>query len=296
MSETRKHHYVPVFYQKHFTEANGLLWVYDRRRHAYQELHPRSICVEKDLYSIKLKDRPRDRHIETKYLSRIDALSAVMLAKLATGARLNPQLLGEMMFFAALQYTRVPANGEYIKASYEAGADDLLEVMFWDIERARASLARYEKETGEKSDVSAESMVEAVKGKQLKAVATEMPFLDSISKHTQFLTEQFSSLDWQILFSPQQVGFTLSDNPVAVVSPPHSASVGILKPGTFTFVPLTRRFCLRLGPRGSGWGYREIDRENVRFINQYTAINKYPDGKGGILRKCTLLPRVFFYP
>jgi len=250
-----------------------------------------------------------------------------MLAKLARGARLNPQLLGEMMVFAALQYTRVPANAEYIKASYEAGADDLMEVMFWNIDRARASLARYEKETGEKSDVSAESMVEAVKGKQLKAVATEIPFLESIGKHTEFLTQTFSSLDWQILVSPQQVGFTLSDNPVAVVPPPHSASVGILKPGTFTFVPLTRRFCLRLG--GRGWGYREIDREGVRFINQNTAINserfvmgptriqlesiirrsgcenmngtpryrldKFPDGKGGILRACTLLPRAFFY-
>jgi hypothetical protein len=142
-----------------------------------------------------------------------------------------------------------------------------------NIERARASLAGYERETGEKSDVSAESMVEAVKGKQLKAVATEIPFLESIAKHTQFLTQAFSSLDWQILVCPQQVGFILSDNPVAVVSPPHSASVGILKPSTFTFVPLTRRLCLRLGPRGNGWGYREIDRENVRLINQNTAVN-----------------------
>jgi hypothetical protein len=130
LSEPRKHHYVPVFYQKHFAEANGLLWVYDRKLQVYKELRPRLICFEKDLYAIKPKDRPRDRRIETKYLSRIDTLSAAMLAKLAAGARLNPRLLCEMMVFAALQYTRVPANGEYIKASYEAGADDLMEVMF----------------------------------------------------------------------------------------------------------------------------------------------------------------------
>jgi hypothetical protein len=95
--------------------------------------------------------------------------------------------LGTIAAFVALQYTRVPANGETIRAFYEAGANDLMEVMFADIDRARASLASYERRTGEKSSVSAESMLEAVQGKHLKAVATEMPFLHSVVTHTDFL-------------------------------------------------------------------------------------------------------------
>jgi len=36
----RKHHYVPVFYQKGFADANEMLSVYDRKLHTYKELHP----------------------------------------------------------------------------------------------------------------------------------------------------------------------------------------------------------------------------------------------------------------
>ena len=65
MGEARKHHYVPVFYQNHFTNDNGLLFVYDRKRQIYLELHPRSICHQSDLYATKPTDgRPRDRRME----------------------------------------------------------------------------------------------------------------------------------------------------------------------------------------------------------------------------------------
>jgi hypothetical protein len=80
-------------------------------------------------------------------------------------------------------------------------------------------------------------------------------------------------MDLMIFVSPPQVGFILSDNPVTLVPPPKLATVGFLSPGTFTYMPLTRALCLRLGPRGSGNGALKIEREDVRFINQNTAIN-----------------------
>jgi len=68
MKATRKHHYVPVFYQTHFANSNGLLWVYDRRAKTYKELHPRSICFENDLYSLRSKKGTPDRRVETQPL------------------------------------------------------------------------------------------------------------------------------------------------------------------------------------------------------------------------------------
>ena len=34
----KKHHYVPVFYQRYFTNDKGLLWVYDRKLKTYNAL------------------------------------------------------------------------------------------------------------------------------------------------------------------------------------------------------------------------------------------------------------------
>jgi hypothetical protein len=36
----RKHHFVPVFYQKGFADRDGLLWVYDRKLRTFKRLHP----------------------------------------------------------------------------------------------------------------------------------------------------------------------------------------------------------------------------------------------------------------
>jgi len=195
------------------------------------------------------------------------------------------------------------------------------------VERATAMIRNYEVQTGEKLEVTPESMVEAVKGGRIKAVATEMPFIKSVVEHTEFIAKVFNGLDIRILVSPPQVGFILSDNPVTMVPPPELAKAGFKSPRTFIFVPLTRNLCLRLGQPGSGTGLKNIDR--VRLINENTAINsnrfvmgpskmqiesvirrsggtdvnskprwittKIPDRKGGILRLLTTQPRQVRY-
>jgi hypothetical protein len=65
--------------------------------------------------------------------------------------------------FAAVQNLRVPTNDVFMRSVYEAGATDLMEMMFSNVDRARASLRRYERDTGKTVKVSAESMVDSVK-------------------------------------------------------------------------------------------------------------------------------------
>lgn len=197
VNETRKHHYVPVFYQTHFTNANGLLWVYDRYRETWKELHPSSICAQNDLYAFKTEKGTVDRRIETKILSKIDGLSAGALRRFANGEwkSPSPELLGEIIFLAALQHTRVPANRDFITMLYEGAVNDFMEVAFWNIERAKASMSNYETDTGNKLDVSPEEMVESVKSGSIKAVATAVPFIDSIAALTTEIAKVFQQFE-----------------------------------------------------------------------------------------------------
>jgi hypothetical protein len=325
-----KHHYVPVFYQKHFAAPDGLLWVYDRLLKNFKQLHPLSTCCQHDLYAVKIPGRVFEQVIETEFLRNIDASASFALKKLPSVlATPGPELLGEIIYFAALQYTRVPANKKMISAIYEAGANDLMEVAFANVERATAMMKKYAAEAGEKLKVTPESMVEAVRSGSIKAVATEMPFLQSVIKHTEFIAKVFNELDIKILVSPSEVGFVLSDNPVTMVPPPGMSVAGFKSSGTFVFVPLTRSLCLRLGQPGSGTGPKSIDRETVRLINENTAVNsdrfvmgpakiqiesvirrsgstdmsrserwitnRVPDKKGGILRELVSQPRQVHY-
>ena len=76
----------------------------------------------------------------------------------------------------------------------------------------------YASEVGDELNVTPESMVEAMRSKSIKAVATEMPFVKSVVEQTEFIGGVFNKLDIRILISPPQVGFVLSDNPVTLVS------------------------------------------------------------------------------
>jgi hypothetical protein len=331
MGEARKHHYVPVFYQKHFTNDNGLLFVYDRKRQTYQELHPRSICHQSDLYATKPTDgRPRDRRMETEILSDFDGKSASAIRELATLNAPGPETLAALAVFAALQFLRVPTNEVFMRSIYEATANDAMSIMFSTVERAQASMERYEQKTGKKLNVSAESMVDAVKRGGIEAKANEIPFLRSIGDHTGFMAQTLAGFKLQILISPPAVGFILSDNPFTTVPAPGDKRVGLANLGTFTYIPTTRNICLRYGMTGRDV-FQRIEREDVRLINQNIAVNsgrlvmgpsqvqlesvvrrsgsasmdptprftldKIPDADGGILRKLSQLPRrQYFYP
>jgi hypothetical protein len=271
-----KHHYVPVFYQKHFAASDGLLWVYDRLLKTCNPRHPLSTCCQHDLYAFKTEGCASNQIIETEFLRDIDGSASSALKRLTSDlANPSPELLGEIVYFAALQHVRVPANKQMISMFYEAGANDFMEVAFANVERATAMIRKYEAETGEKSEVAPESMVEATTSGSIKAVVNEAPFIQSIVKHTEFIANGFTEMDVKILISPPQTGFILSDNPVTMVPPPGLRVAGFRSPGSFTFLPLTRSLCLRIGQPGSGRGPKIIDRETVRFINENTATNSY---------------------
>jgi uncharacterized protein DUF4238 len=308
------------------------MWVYDRQRESWKELHPSRICVQNDLYAFKTEKGTMDRRVESEVLSKIDGLSAGAFFRLVQGEwkSPSPELLGAIIFFAALQNTRVPANREFISRTFEGFVSDYMEVAFNTLEHAKASISNYERDTGKKFGATPESMVASAKSGAVRIVATEAPFIESVLKHTVMLAEEvFQSLDVKLLVSPPQVGFILCDTPLTLVPPPRVSTAGFLSPGTFTFMPLTRRLCLRMGPRGSGFGPQPIGREDVRFINQNTALNserfvmgperiqlesvirrsgtsepstaprweqrKIPDDKGGIVRMIQFVPRGTHY-
>jgi hypothetical protein len=149
--------------------------------------------------------------------------------------------------FAAVQNLRVPTNDVFMRSVYEAGATDLMEMMFSNVDRARASLRRYERDTGKKVKVSAESMVDSVKNRSVEPKATEIPFLRSLGGHAGFMARTLAGLSLQILISPDATGFILTDNPFAIVPAPGDNRIGIANWGTFTYIPITRRLCLRYG-------------------------------------------------
>jgi hypothetical protein len=137
-------------------------------------------------------------------------------------------------------------------------------------------MERYANEKGEQPNVTPESMVEFIQGKHYEIVATETAFLSMMTKQAMSLMKILLRLDWEVLVAPKATGFIICDCPVVVVPPKGSGQVGFLVPGSAKYFPLSRHLCLRLGDLGKKRGHREIDKEEVRIVNQNIAANSEP--------------------
>ncbi len=270
--DPRKHHYVPVFYQSNFTNEGGLLWVYDRCLHTYKELHPRVVCFEKDLYTVKPENKPPDMQVERKILAVVDSLGSRGIRDFQIG-KPNSEAEQEVAFFMAFQWNRVPTHSRDIRATYAKLIEELSRIMFANVDRARVFMERYARDAGQTLNVTPESMVEAVCGKQFEIVATETAFLTTMMEQAMNLTKVLLQLDWEVLVASEETGFVICDCPVVVVPPKGGDEVGFLVPGSAKYFPLTRHLCLRLGEPGRTRGHRRIDKEAVRTVNLNIAAN-----------------------
>jgi hypothetical protein len=270
--DPRKHHYVPVFYQNNFANEAGLLWVYDRAKRAYKELHPSVVCFEKDLYAVKPENKPRDMQVELKILSTVDSLGFAGIRDFLMGKPSN-DAEQQVALFMAFQWSRVPSISRDIRATYAKAIEELNRIAFANVERAKALMERYARDTGEAMNVTPESMVEMVRGKHVEITATEVPFLTNMIEQSMSLARLLIRFDWEVLVAPDETSFIICDCPVVVVPPKGSVQVGFAVPGTAKYFPLSRHQCLRVGKQGRMRRHKRVDKETVRIVNQNIAAN-----------------------
>lgn len=271
----KKHHHVPVFYQKGFVGADGLLWVYDRKLATYKALNPKVVCRQEDLYAVKPDKAPRDRRIETDILSPVESSAAPIIRRLAPGVRLNADEIRTLAFFIGLQFTRLPSFGRAVARTVEATLEQYARVQFATMERATAALERLEAQTGHHISASPESMVDSILNRKIRFTATERPFLEHMLRHAEVLSQWIEDAEWTILVAPQSSGFIVCDHPFVSV-PPEGATLegmGYGVPGARSYFPLTERLCLSLRHGDFGYAFRSLDSRTVRVINHNIAAN-----------------------
>ncbi|MCD6020010.1 MAG: hypothetical protein K0S53_3131 [Bacteroidetes bacterium] len=108
----KKHHYLPVFYLKGFTNSNGVFHVYDKiTNKVYQNSRPENFFCENNLNSYK-KDGEVKITLENTLFSMIDSDTAPLLKKLINDGDNSITQLERMVllhFFVTL-FWRLPTN------------------------------------------------------------------------------------------------------------------------------------------------------------------------------------------
>jgi hypothetical protein len=273
--EPRQHHYVPVFYQKHFADAEGLVWVYDRKSKVYKHLHPKVVCSANDFYTIFSKDGGQIRTVESEFMAPLDQIASVALNKIAAGQWSSPEIVEAVSGLIGVQRTRTPSFRRAVSALIGANLEQYIRIGFSDVERARQLIANYEKGTGEKMGPIAEELVEVVRSGGISVEATETGFLSLMTGAARDLAEVVNRVRWCVLEAPAKTGFITCDDPFVTVPPPSNKDngVGIALPGSKSYFPLTRRFCLEVEPLPHTVTGRKTGAHGTRLINKNIAAN-----------------------
>jgi hypothetical protein len=144
---SKRHHYLPQFYLKGFTNKAGTFAVYDKSKNILKrgEYSPKTHFFEEGRNTV-LVNGEEDDFIERTLYQKIDNDLAPIFEKInkADGNFLNVENIFHLKSFIAFLYWRIPAN------------DHLLDTMVKDLEFSHLGFSIKNRETGEPISKEAE--------------------------------------------------------------------------------------------------------------------------------------------
>jgi hypothetical protein len=215
MSKTKRHHFIPVFYLKQFTNENNQFYIYDVKKQTFRDkgrlFYPSQQFYEHYGNTIYYGEECDD--IEQLF-SRVDNEISAILKKLATTgiSALGKMERMKLQGFVNILYWRIPANTDQVKA-YIQHATSLKEFCLESIEKQTGRLISREEELIVLEKIKHDSDFH----KYLKLL------LPSIT-HQEFLKNHITTYSSIIQFSEiKPMPKLMSDNPIVYRMPGHDS-------------------------------------------------------------------------
>jgi Protein of unknown function (DUF4238) len=123
---SRNHHYLPVCYQKGFTNSSGKVWVKFADKPEPEHRRPLTVGRKRSLY-IRIIDGKEDDTVETFFNKTIDTPFATLSQRIKTErhqfARITDEELGGLCNFVATQAVRTLAHKSIIEQQARRSVD-----------------------------------------------------------------------------------------------------------------------------------------------------------------------------
>lgn len=205
----RKHHYVPQFHIRRFSDSQGRVHAYDRKKcKTLRSQRPRNVLRKRDLYRVTTADDSDEFELE-RMLARGEARWAQVVARILREGVVSNDIVPELVEYLAFQIVRTlqQREGARALADHFSTGTAILEL------RAR-------QRSGELSDnesAAAEEFIASANERGLRAVESESNVLRG---QMAGLTQIIDILDdgWHfVLVTLDHPGFVLSDHPIALL-------------------------------------------------------------------------------
>src|SRR4030067_1134734 len=117
--DPKRHHYIPQFFLKGFSEDGKKLWVFDREKKEFRQESILRTAFQNKFYTYQVKGK--EENLEGVF-SQVESLAKPILEKVTGGEEINNQEKADLAMFLAIMWVRVP---DFKKRS-EEGAEKML--------------------------------------------------------------------------------------------------------------------------------------------------------------------------
>lgn len=196
MVQSKKHHYLPKFYLKGFTNREGNFFIYDKTKDEVRKSKPENSFFEKFRNTGFIKDGKSD--LPEKILAEFDNRSAIALERIRISSYkenvLTPEILYRIRFFIAFTFWRIPKN------------DNLREKIIDDFSFQELGFGFFDEKSGERKKET-ELLLKDIDLFR-KMYSSILPI---VSFRKKYKTQNYK--DWRIIYRTNSVHIT-GDNPI----------------------------------------------------------------------------------
>jgi hypothetical protein len=215
---TKRHHYVPNFYLKHFHDQEERIWLYDKRaKDIAGSIRPdktENVAVQGNIYSVLQDDGTYDDRID-EWLQTVESAAAPVHNKLAAGVMVAGQEKADYAVFLSSLATRTPAILNTIAELHGAFMQSRTLRILEDESRFQAELQDFKRSPFCKNPekVDAKFLASFLRDKNMYTLRIHQKAGLSAFRFTDKLTDKFFDMDWSLYESRNRPLIT-SDNPL----------------------------------------------------------------------------------
>jgi hypothetical protein len=217
----RRHHYLPQFYLRNFVGKNptGKLWVYTKDAEDFRAASPRDLAVEKDYHTVVRRDGVIDRKSIEDTVAVLENMAAPVIKKVLRGEGLSFDDHQIFALFISQLLVRVPVRRDAVGRIMSEIFKRMSKAFAENKESYHDDYQRFQKETGDESDVDPEKLREFILSDDYDIKVNSSAALGASLGSIGTVVNCLVRMRWVFVRASGRFKFLTCDNPVFYYDP-----------------------------------------------------------------------------
>jgi len=273
-NQPKRHHYIPQFFLRYFSQDQEHLWVFDRVKKEYRYQDTRKIASENKFYTYSAKGK--EENLEALF-GTIEGLAKPIIDKIIARSNITMQEKADLSMFLATLRVRIPDFKKWTEEGGEKMYKKYNKIAFSNREHVEMLIKKSGRKVMEKE---VDNLMEIAANENRYSVKFPPGYwIKTMLRLSMGVADIFIDSNWDVYHFNKQFALVTSDNPVVLV-PPRDYDpfygFGLATPGTVKVIALSSGVCLVTKELTrtpvivhKDWSNKDMS----RWFNKITAVN-----------------------